>query len=71
MNTYLVPVVASDYIPFIIKVVAKGYKEAQEKIMKKFYEDYDWDLCVDWEDFMQQVIDKDWNIGEISDKDDF
>ena len=39
--------------------------------MKKFYEDYDWDLCVDWDDFIQQVINKDWNIGEISDKDDF
>ena len=39
--------------------------------MKKFYEDYNWDLFVDWEDFMQQVTDKEWNIGEISDKDDF
>ena len=71
MNTYLIPVVDNDYNPFIIKVVGKGYKEAQEKIMKKFYEDYDWDLCVDWDDFIQQVINKDWNIGEISDKDDF
>lgn len=71
MNTYLIPVVDNDYNPFIIKVVAKGYKEAQDKIMTKFYEDYDWDLCVDWDDFIQQVINKDWNIGEISDKDDF
>ena len=71
MNTYLIPVVDNDYNPFIIKVIAKGYKEAQDKIMKKFYEDYDWDLCVDWDDFIQQVINKDWNIGEISDKDDF
>ena len=71
MNTYLIPVVDSDYNPFIIKVVAKGYKEAQEKIMLKFYEDFDWDLCTDWEDFNNLVIDKDWAIGEISDKDDF
>jgi hypothetical protein len=39
--------------------------------MLKFYEDFDWDLCTDWEDFNNLVIDKDWAIGEISDKDDF
>ena len=32
MNTYLVPVVEGVKDPFIIKVIAKGYKEAQEKI---------------------------------------
>ena len=71
MNTYLIPVVDNDYNPFIIKVIAKGYKEAQDKIMKKFYEDYDWDLCVDRDDVIKQVINKAWNKGEISDKDDF
>lgn len=71
MNTYLVPVVDDEYEPFILKVVAKGYHEAQEKIMNKFYEDYDWDLFTDWDDFMDYVISHNWNIGEISDKDDF
>lgn len=71
MNTYLVPVVDDENEPFILKVVAKGYHEAQEKIMNKFYEDYDWDLFTDWDDFIDYVISRDWNIGEISDKDDF
>ena len=71
MNTYLIPVVDDDYNPFIIKVVAKGYKEAQEKIMKKFYEDYEWDYADDWDDLLKQAEGRDWGIGEISDKDDF
>lgn len=71
MNTYLIPVVDDENEPFILKVVAKGYHEAQEKIMNKFYEDYDWDLFTDWDDFIDYVISRDWNIGEISDKDDF
>ena len=40
MNTYLLPVVDNEYKPFIIKVIAKGYKEAQDKFIKKFYEDF-------------------------------
>ena len=47
MNTYLVPLVEGVKDPFIIKVIAKGYKEAQEKIMKKFYDDYDFELITD------------------------
>lgn len=71
MNTYLIPVVKGTDDPFIIKVIAKGYKEAQEKIMKKFYEDYDFDLITDWDDFINYAVDNEWGIGEISDKDDF
>lgn len=71
MNTYLVPVVDNDNTPFIIKVIAPGYLEAKEKLMKKFYDNYDWDLFTDWDDFMEYTLDQGWNIGEISDKDDF
>ncbi|MBR2248719.1 MAG: hypothetical protein IJ880_17185 [Bacilli bacterium] len=71
MNTYLLPVVDDDYNPFIMKVVAKGYNEAKDMFIKKFYEDFEWDYSDDWDDLVKQAIDRDWNIGEISDKDDF
>jgi len=71
MNTYLLPVVDDDYNPFIMKVIANGYNEAKDKFIKKFYEDFEWDYSNDWDDLIKQAIDRDWNIGEISDKDDF
>ena len=71
MNTYLIPVVEGVKDPFIIKVIAKGYKEAQEKIMKKFYEDYDFELITDWAEFIEYANNNEWGIGEISDTDDF
>ena len=71
MNTYLLPVVDNEYKHFIIKVIAKGYKEAQDKFIKKFYEDFDWDYCDDWEELLKYAESIDWGIGEISDKDDF
>jgi hypothetical protein len=71
MNTYLIPVVKGVEDPFIIKVIAKGYKEAQEKIMKKFYEDYDFELITDLAEFIEYANNNEWGIGEISDKDDF
>ena len=71
MNTYLLPVVDDDYNPFIMKVIAKGYNEAKDMFIKKFYEDFEWDYSDDWDDLIKQAIDRDWNIGEISDKDDF
>ena len=71
MNTYLLPVVDDDYNPFIMKVIAKGYNEAKDKFIKKFYEDFEWDYSDDWDALIKQAIDCDWNIGEISDKDDF
>ena len=71
MNTYLLPVVDDDYNPFIMKVIAKGYNEAKDKFIKKFYEDFEWDYSDDWDALIKQAIDRDWNIGEISDKDDF
>jgi hypothetical protein len=71
MNTYLVPIVDSDYNPFILKVIAVGYNEAKDKIMQTFYEDFEWELFTDWDEFVDDLIQHDWNIGEISDKDDF
>ena len=71
MNTYLIPVVEGVKDPFIIKVIAKGYKEAQEKLMKKFYEDEDFELFTDWNEFLDFAYENGWGIGEISDKDDF
>ena len=71
MNTYLLPVVDDEYRPFIIKVIAKGYREAQDKFIKKFYEDYGWDYCDDWDELLKYAESVDWGIGEISDKDDF
>lgn len=72
MNTYLLPVVDDEHYPFIIKVVARSYHEAQDKFMKFFYDHYDWELLVDWDDFLQYASgEKNWGIGEISDKDDF
>ena len=53
MNTYLLPVVDNEYKPFIVKVIDKGYKEAQDKFIKKFYEDFDWDYCDDWEELLK------------------
>jgi hypothetical protein len=71
MNTYLLPVVDDEYIPFIMKVVAKGYTDAQDKFIKKFYDDFEWDYADDWDDLLKQAEGRDWAIGEISDKDDF
>jgi hypothetical protein len=71
MNTYLIPVVKGAGTPYIIKIVAKGYKEAQDKLMKKFYDDEDFELFTDWDEFLDYACEKDWGIGEISDKDDF
>lgn len=71
MNTYLLPVVDDEYIPFIMKVVANGYSDAKDKFIKKFYEDYEWDYADDWDDLLKQAENRDWGIGEISDKDDF
>ena len=71
MNTYLLPVVDDEYIPFIIKVVANSYNDAKDKFIKKFYEDYEWDYADDWDDLLKQAEERDWGIGEISDKDDF
>jgi hypothetical protein len=71
MNTYLLPVVNDEYIPFIMKVVAKGYTDAQDKFIKKFYDDFEWDYADDWDDLLKQAEGRDWAIGEISDKDDF
>jgi len=71
MNTYLLPVVDDEYIPFIMKVVANGYSDAKDKFIKKFYDDYEWDYADDWDDLLKQAEARDWNIGEISDKDDF
>ena len=71
MNTYLLPVVDDEYIPFIMKVVAKGYTDAQDKFIKKFYDDFEWDYADDWDDLLKQAESRDWAIGEISDKDDF
>lgn len=72
MSTYLLPVVDDEYSPFIVKVVARSYTDAKEKFMKFFYDHYDWELLVDWDDFLQYACEeKNWGIGEISDKDDF
>ena len=71
MNTYLLPVVDDEYIPFIMKVVANGYTDAQDKFIKKFYDDFEWDYADDWDDLLKQAESRDWAIGEISDKDDF
>ena len=71
MNTYLLPVVDDEYIPFIMKVVANGYTDAQDKFIKKFYDDFEWDYADDWDDLLKQAEGRDWAIGEISDKDDF
>jgi len=72
MNTYLLPVVDDEYYPFIVKVVARSFQEAKDKFMKLFYDRFDWELFVDWDDFLQYACEeKNWGIGEISDKDDF
>lgn len=71
MNTYLLPVSDSDG-PWIEKVSAKSFSEAEAKFVKSFADDYD---CVDYggdlEDTRESLKGIGILIGDIYDIEEF
>lgn len=70
MDTYLVPISSEKGVE-IKSVRARNFNDAQNKIMSLLTQEYDLDLPIDWEDFMDILDKSNILIGEISSIEEF
>lgn len=70
MDTYLIPVYTGNEL-FIKSVRGRNFADAKNKIMSTFTQDYDLDLPIDWEDFIEILDQSNILIGEISSIEEF
>lgn len=69
-TTYLLPCYQEGDC-WIESVNAKSLKDAEDKFIDKFYNEYDFDLADDWNNFIKLLGDADIVIGTIQDIDEF
>ncbi len=68
MNKYIIPVcdIQAGSVQNIV-LVAKGLTSAQDKLMSKLCDQYNWDNPYDYKEFVEFADSEDVIIGEITD----
>lgn len=70
MNTYIIAYSNSNEC-WLESVKAKSYKEAQDKFIEKAINDWDVEVPLDWDDYVENLKINEVNVSEIKDIDEY